>query len=42
MTVRELFERLGVANPGNDIDEAVRWALIELLLRRQAEKEPSP
>lgn len=37
-TVRELFELLGFSAPGTDIDEAVKWALIELKLRREKDE----
>jgi hypothetical protein len=34
MTVKELFQLLGCEHTATDHDEAVRWALIELYLRR--------
>ena len=33
--VRDLLARLGFSPPGNELDEAIRWALIELKLRRE-------
>lgn len=39
-TVSDLFESLGFGRPGTDIDTAVRWALVELHLRREAMAPP--
>lgn len=38
LTVRGLLEGLGFSATQSDIDDALRWALIELHLRRQAHK----
>lgn len=35
LTVAKLFEELGFAVDQGNLDEAVRWALIELKLRRE-------
>ncbi len=37
ITVGVLLDKLGFVR--SDIDDAIRWALIELLLRRQSEQK---
>jgi len=40
LTVADLLARLGFAPPGADLDETLRWALIELILRRENPETP--
>jgi hypothetical protein len=35
MTVAQLFQRLGFEHAAGEIDDAIKWALVELQLRRQ-------
>ena len=38
MTVKELMDQLGFPSGMGDLDESLKWALVELHLRRQEEK----